>query len=101
MKTSVEKLYRKEMCNNSTASGVINYVITSLEASAQLFHRLLRTYFGCAVDVLDGEGRSQTVQQNFSQRRDELRRGHQHVHAVAPAERRQQQTLVYEAQHAG
>lgn len=59
-----------------------------------IIFRLCRTYFGCTVNVLDGEGGSQTVQQNFSQRRYELRRGHQHIHTVTPAGRTQQ-TLVH------
>lgn len=47
------------------------------------------TYLCCAVYVLNRENRSQTVQEDLCQRWDELRGGHQHVHAVTPAGRGQ------------
>lgn len=48
------------------------------------------TYFGCAVDVLDGENGSEAVQENFSERWYELRCGHQHVYTVTPAGQREE-----------
>lgn len=42
------------------------------------------TCLGCTVDVLDGKDRTQSVQQDFGQRGDELSGGDQHVDAVGP-----------------
>lgn len=47
------------------------------------------TYLRCTVDVLDGENRPQTVQENFREGRYELCCGHQHVYTVTPAGREQ------------
>lgn len=53
------------------------------------------TYFCCAVDVLYWENRAETVEKNFSQRRYELRCGHQHVYTVTPVEQKSRRCFVY------
>ena len=55
---------------------------------------LCLTYFCCTVNVLDGEHRTQTIQENLSQRWYELRRGHQHVYTVTPVGHRQRTDLI-------
>lgn len=46
------------------------------------------TYLCCAVNVLNRENRSQTIQEDLCQRRYELCGGHQHIYAVTPVGRR-------------
>lgn len=43
-----------------------------------------QTYFCSTVDVLDGENVSQAVEEHFSQSRDQLSGGDQHIHALPP-----------------
>ena len=39
-----------------------------------------QTYFSGAINVVDAEDRTETVEKNFSERRHQLSRSHQHVH---------------------
>ena len=43
------------------------------------------TNFSGAVNVVDGEDAAQSVEDDFGQRRHQLRRRHQNIHAVGPA----------------
>lgn len=42
------------------------------------------TYFGCTINILDRKDDSEAVEQDFSQRGDQLCGGHQDIHTVRP-----------------
>lgn len=48
----------------------------------KLFQNAVFTYFGCTINILDRKDNSQSVEQDLSQGRDELRGGHQDIHTV-------------------
>lgn len=53
------------------------------------------TYLCCAVNVLNRENRTQTIQEDLCQRRYELCGGHQHIYAVTPVGRRDSRPVRY------
>lgn len=52
------------------------------------------TYFCCTVNVLNWENGSETIQENFSERWDELRCGHQHIYTVTSAGQTDRMTIM-------
>ena len=60
------------------------------------FEAALLAYFSRAVDVLDVEDATETVEDNFRQGGHELTRGHQHVDAILSRDCRENEDAVGE-----